>query len=191
MSKLIEIAPPVFDVDLSIAYATADNITGRPIYARPACYLVSEAAEKLQNAVMLAASLGLRIRVFDGFRPTEAAWALWNHNPDPEFLADPRRGSPHSRGIAVDVTLLDAKTGAALDMGTPFDSFLPQSHHGRTDIPRDAQKNRALLLGLMTAAGWDCYLKEWWHYQLFNPRRFPLMSDAMAGTRMMAPLPNV
>ena len=93
--------------------------------------------------------LGLRFRIFDALRPSEAQWALWAHSPDPEFLADPRRGSPHSRGVAVDLTLVD-RDGQALDMGTEFDAFTPLSHHGNLDVGAEAQRNRALLLGIMT-----------------------------------------
>ncbi len=121
---------------------------------------------------------------FDALRPVEAQWALWNVNPDPEFLADPRRGSPHSRGAAVDLTLLDAE-GRELDMGTGFDAFTPLSHHGRTDIVAAAQHNRFVLMGLMTAAGWDFYRNEWWHYQLFDARRYPLVSDTDLPRPMM------
>ena len=84
------------------------------------------------------------------------------HTPDPEFLADPRRGSPHSRGAAVDLSLVD-RDGQLLDMGTPFDAFTPLSHHGAAAVPAAAQRNRLVLLGLMTTAGWDFYSKEWWH----------------------------
>lgn len=181
---LVEIAPPTFDVAREIAYATADNITGRPVYARPACYLHPDAAAKLARAVELARPLGLRLKVFDAYRPTEAQWTLWNTKPDPDFLADPRRGSPHSRGVAVDVTLLDAG-GAALDMGTPFDAFTPLSHHGSAGVSVAAQRNRLLLLGLMTAAGWDFYRNEWWHYQLFDSRRYPLIDDGRGAPPMM------
>ena len=116
--------------------------------------------------------------------PVEAQWALWNARPDPEFLADPRRGSPHSRGVAVDLTLLDGG-GRELDMGTAFDAFTPLSHHGRTDVSAEAQRNRLLLMGLMTAAGWDFYRNEWWHYQLFDARRYPLICDADLPRPMM------
>mgnify|MGYP001549796877 FL=1 len=172
------------DLDLDLRYAGADNFTGRPVYRRAACFLHPEAADRLEAAVALARPLGLRFKLFDAYRPTEAAWALWDHTPDPAFLADPRRGSPHSRGAAVDLTLLD-EAGHELDMGTGFDAFTPLSHHGRTDISLPAQRHRALLLGLMTAAGWDCYRNEWWHYQLFQPRRLPLLADSADGTRMM------
>lgn len=181
---LVEIAPPIFAVVRDIAYATADNITGKPVYQRPGCYLHPDAAEKLARAIDLARALGLSLKIFDAYRPTEAQWALWNAKPDPDFLADPRRGSPHSRGVAVDVTLLD-EAGRQLDMGTPFDAFTPQSHHGRTDVSVAAQRNRLLLLGLMSAAGWDFYRNEWWHYQLFDSRRYPLIDDGKGAPPMM------
>lgn len=183
---LVEVAQPAFDVEFDIAYAGPDNFTGKPVYGRPACYLHGDAASLLARAVELAAAIGLRFLVFDGFRPTEAQWVLWNHTPDPDFLADPRRGSPHSRGVAVDLTLIGAD-GRPLEMGTGFDDFTPRAHHGNPDIPATAQANRHLLLGLMTAAGWDFYRNEWWHYQMFEPRRYPLISDTALEHPMMPP----
>ena len=183
--NLTEISLATHDVALQIAYAGSDNFTGAPVYQRAACYLNAEAAACLSRAVDLASPIGFRLRVFDAYRPTEAQWQLWTHTPDPNFVADPRRGSPHSRGAAVDLTLED-QDGRPLEMGTPFDDFTVQSHHGRSDIGPGAQRNRALLLGIMTAAGWDYYQNEWWHYQLFNARRYPLLSDRAAGTQMIA-----
>jgi D-alanyl-D-alanine dipeptidase len=101
---------------------------------------------------------------------------LWNASPDPEFVADPAKGGPHNRGVALDLTLLDAN-GRELDMGTAFDALTPLSHHGRTDVPLQAQRNRLLLLGLMTAAGFEFYTNEWWHYQLFNARDYPVVAQ--------------
>jgi len=183
---LVRIAPPDFDVDMYLAYATTDNFTGKPVYARADCWLHADAAACLRKAIELAKPLGWRLKIFDAFRPSEAQWVLWNHTPDPEFLADPRRGSPHSRGVAVDLTLVDAKTGQDLDMGTAFDAFTPLSHHACTAIPPEAQRNRLLLMGLMTAAGWDFYRNEWWHYQLFNARaNYPVFSDTALPVGMM------
>ncbi|MFN8930325.1 MAG: M15 family metallopeptidase, partial [Alphaproteobacteria bacterium] len=59
------------------------------------------------------------------------------------------------------------------------------SHHGNQEISAEAQKNRLLLMGIMTTAGWDFYRNEWWHYQLFNSRDYALYSDAEAGGRML------
>jgi D-alanyl-D-alanine dipeptidase len=183
--SLVEIAPPHYDVAVSIAYATAHNFTGKPVYARPGCYLNADAAAHLATAIVLAKQLGFRFKIFDAFRPSEAQWILWNHTPDPNFLADPKRGSPHSMGAAVDLTLIDM-SGAELDMGTAFDAFTPLSHHGALEISPAAQRNRAILLGLMTAAGWDFYRNEWWHYQLFDARnRYPVLSDEASPQPMM------
>jgi len=129
------------------------------------------------------------VKIFDAFRPSEAQWRLWHHTPDPEFLADPRRGSPHSRGVAVDLTLVGAD-GRDLDMGTAFDAFTPLSHHGSLAVSTEAQRNRLLLLGLMTAAGWDFYRNEWWHYQLFDARRYPVLGDAVLPVPMMPMMPK-
>ena len=175
--SLIPIDPSSLDVELALAYATADNIAGRPIYRHARFYLHQDAAAALARAVALARGLGLRFRIFDAFRPTEAQWVLWQAFPDPTFLADPRRGSPHSRGVAVDLTLIDS-AGEPLEMGTGLDDLRPLAHHASLAVSPEAQRNRALLLGLMTAAGWDFYRNEWWHYQLFDARRYPLISDA-------------
>ncbi|MBL8709667.1 MAG: D-alanyl-D-alanine dipeptidase, partial [Rhodospirillaceae bacterium] len=116
--------------------------------------------------------------------PSEAQWKLWNVLPDPEFIADPRRGSPHSRGVAIDLTLVGSD-GRELDMGTGFDETVPASHHASTEIGVEAQRNRFILLGIMMAAGWDNYKNEWWHYQMFNARDFPLVENAALPKPMM------
>ena len=115
--SLVSITSESHGVEIELAYATEENFTGKPVYGRADCYLHPEAEGCLRQAIDLAGELGFRFRIFDAFRPSEAQWVLWNHSPDPDFLADPRRGSPHSRGAAVDLTLIDA-AGQALDMGT-------------------------------------------------------------------------
>ncbi|HLF58840.1 MAG TPA: D-alanyl-D-alanine dipeptidase [Alphaproteobacteria bacterium] len=182
--KLVPITASDYGVEIDLAYARPDNFTGRPVYRRAACYLHEDAAVLLGRAVELAASMDLKIKIFDAFRPTEAQWALWNHTPDSNFLADPKRGSPHSRGVAVDVTLID-HAGDELDMGTDFDDFSLLSHHGAARISAEAQGNRMILLGIMTAAGWDYYRNEWWHYQMFDAKRYPLVGDSELSESMM------
>jgi D-alanyl-D-alanine dipeptidase len=182
--SLVEITAADFNLEIALAYATPDNLTGSPIYKNPVCYLHDKAAVLLRKAVHLAEPLGLRFRIFDAYRPSEAQWKLWNALPDPEFIADPRRGSPHSRGVAIDLTLIDG-AGQALDMGTGFDEAVPASHHASTEISVTAQRNRFILLGIMMAAGWDNYKNEWWHYQMFNARDFPLIDNATLAKPMM------
>lgn len=189
MNPLVRVTEDAFDVEIALAYATAGNFTGTPVYAEGAgCFLHADAAEMLARAVALARPLGLRLRILDAFRPAEAQWVLWAHSPDPDFLADPRRGSLHSMGAAVDLTLVEAASGTELDMGTPFDAFTPRSHHGNPAVSALAQRNRALLLGLMTAAGWEFYRHEWWHYQVPGARGlYPLLSDSVLGDDHMMP----
>ena len=181
---LVEITAAEFDVDISLEYATSANFTGEPIYQNAICYLHQEASVALSKAIQTAANVGCRLRIYDAFRPSEAQWILWDHTPDPSFLADPKRGSPHSRGVAIDLTLTDL-TGTPLEMGTPFDAFTDKSHHGNINISQNAQRNRLTLLGIMPLAGWDFYRNEWWHYQLFEARKYPLISNSEIPKSMM------
>lgn len=181
MTSLVEIDQETFGVDVALAYATSDNLAGRPVYARAAAFLHPDAARCLSRACELAAALGYRVRIYDAFRPREAHDQLWAVRPDPEFVADPARGSDHSRGVAIDLTLID-QDGRPLDMGTAFDAFEQSSYHGSTDISQQAQRNRFTLLGIMTAAGWRHNPNEWWHYQLPDARSYPLLSDVEAKT---------
>jgi D-alanyl-D-alanine dipeptidase len=152
---------------LDIRYATADNLTGAPIYTRPVALLRPQAHALLLAAGARAAVLGLQIKIFDAFRPVEAQWALWRALPDPRFVSDPAadRGL-HPRGIAVDVTLVDRAGGAELDMGTGFDDMTSASAQDYLDLPPAVIRNRALLLGIMAAVGWEPIASEWWHYQV-------------------------
>ena len=185
MTNLIEITENKHNVIIDIRYASSNNFTGAPVYKRAACYLNNEAEIALKKAIKIAADKNLKIKIFDAFRPLEIQKALWNHTPDPNFLSNPETGScPHCRGVAVDLTLLD-KNGNELDMGTEFDTFSPLSHHGNNEVPPDAQKTRELLKKIMTEAGWDFYKNEWWHYQLFDCRKYPLFTDKDAGTGMV------
>jgi zinc D-Ala-D-Ala dipeptidase len=170
---------------LDLRYATRENLTGRQLYTRPVALLLPQAYSLLMRAGARARALGLSLRIFDAFRPIEAQWVLWNAVADKRFVADPRQGGLHPRGAAVDLTLDDAATGESLPMGTGFDAITDLSAHGSMDVPAEAQRHRALLLGLMTAASWDNYSLEWWHYQLFDAKRHPpLHAGAVAGGPM-------
>ena len=70
-------------------------------------------------------------------------------------------------------------------MGSSFDEFTNLSHHGSINVSLEAQRNRFFLLGVMTAAGWDFYSNEWWHYQLFDTRNYPLIHDKDLEKSMM------
>ncbi|APZ44147.1 D-alanyl-D-alanine dipeptidase [Acidihalobacter ferrooxydans] len=182
MTTLHEIAHPVIDIDLR--YASADNICGQPIYAHAVALLHADAHAALLRAAERAQADAMRLIVYDAFRPLAAQRQLWAACPDPAFVADPAQGSTHNRGIAVDLTLADAR-GHALDMGTGFDDMQPRSHHGNTDISAAAQRNRRALLELMAQAGWEHHPFEWWHYNLPTPDRYPLLDDADSSALLM------
>lgn len=161
-------------VTIDLRYATADNLAGRPVYSRPVAMLHPRAAALLRGAARRAMVLGLRLRVYDAFRPVEAQWALWRALPDPRFVADPRTGGSHTRGGAVDLTLEDAR--GVLPMGTGFDAMEPASAHDAFGLSAEAVRNRALLLGVMVASGWEPYGPEWWHYQAPECGGWPVLS---------------
>ncbi len=164
---------------LDIRYATADNLTGAPIYTRPVALLRPEAHAMIRAAVRRAAVLGLQIKVFDAFRPLEAQAALWKALPDPRFVSNPAAGlALHPRGIAVDLTLVDRASGDELDMGTGFDDMTTLSAQDALDLPPDVIRNRALLLGTMAAVGWEPIASEWWHYQVPGLSGLPSLSAA-------------
>jgi len=174
-----------FGVSIELAYATHQNFTGQPVYLHPFCYLHQDALTALGRARDAASFIGLKLLIYDAFRPTEAQQKLWDHTPDEKFLAHPQKGSPHSRGVAIDLTLADA-SGVPLDMGSRFDTFEKISYHGSIEISEKARQNRLTLLGLMTESGWDFFRNEWWHYQLFSPKDYPLISDESLPNKMMS-----
>jgi D-alanyl-D-alanine dipeptidase len=182
--KLIEITEDKYDVNIELLYAKSNNFTGNKIYLKSKCYLHEDALPKLLSAIFLAKTLGYKFKIYDAFRPKEAQEILWNFCPNKNFIAPPYIGSPHSRGIAIDLTLM--KNDKILNMGTSFDHLYKESYHGNTTISVTAQKNRIILLGIMTTSGWDFYKNEWWHYQLHNSKQWPLISDKESQTNIMA-----
>lgn len=173
---LIEITQQTHPVLIDVRYASPHNFTQKPIYKLNKLLLHQDAVFCLEKAIELAAQLGFVLKLFDGFRPQKAQEILWNAVPDPSYIMPPEKGSVHTRGIAIDLTLFDKENGEDVNMGTPFDDFTVLSHHG-AEVSVDALNNRCLLLGIMTAAGFDFYHNEWWHYQLFHPELYPLLTD--------------
>jgi len=140
------------------------------------CFLHNDAKACFEKAITLAEQQGLRFKIFDAYRPQAAQEKLWEICPNPIYVAPPTSGSNHTRGVAIDLTLIN-RDGTELDMGTPFDDFTEDSHHGAT-LSKQANANRYLLLGIMMSAGWDFYQNEWWHYQLFNAESYSLLTNS-------------
>lgn len=178
--RLIPITAASHDVDLDLVYATDRNLTGKPIYRTAHCLLLDPAEAALRRAIGIARNAGSRLRIFDAYRPPEAQQVLWDFLPDPAYIADVKVGSNHSRGTAIDLTLLDT-SGAPLDMGTGFDDMTPASAHFHPGLPHTVQRNRLLLLGVMHAAGFTHIPGEWWHYQLPGSHALPLIANDDTG----------
>ncbi len=163
------------DVSIDLRYASENNFTGEKVFFSNTCFLHKVAYEHLCKAVEISKKLGFKLKIFDAYRPTYVQKKLWEFLPDPNFIAHPEKGSPHSRGVALDLTI--TKEGKELDMGTEFDEFSKLSYHGSLDISDVAYKNRVILLGIMTDSGWDFYRNEWWHYQLFNSKNYQIVEN--------------
>ena len=176
MTDLVEIVPSD-NLRIALAYATPDNLAGRAVYAPDArAALRPQAADCLARAARAAQRAGLSLIVYDAYRPAAAQAAFWQVLPDPRYVADASLGSNHTRGVAVDVSLLDGD-GVLLDMGTGFDDMRDQSHHDRDDLPPDVQRNRHLLLGIMLQAGFRSIPTEWWHYELPDALEYALLPE--------------
>ncbi len=178
MKNLTKITAPKFDVIFDLRYASTNNVCAQKLYAYEFCYLHEAAIEPLQRAILAAKNLGLKIKIFDAFRPVEVQKFMFKKFSDGDFISNPVSGSiPHCRGVAIDLTLCDLH-GNELEMGTDFDDFSDLASHNCSKISSEAQRNRLILLGLMTISGFDYYSKEWWHYQLFNPREYEVVKTA-------------
>lgn len=176
MLSLVPITPESHDVSIDLMYASVNNFTGQVIYDHALCFLHTEAEAALRKAIVAARGFGFQLKILDAFRPQEAQEALWAVAPNPDYIADPAKGSNHTRGVAVDLTLVGAD-GQALDMGTPVDTMTAASHHFHAAHPADIQLNRMKLLTIMLEAGFVHHPREWWHYQLPDAQRFALIAS--------------
>jgi D-alanyl-D-alanine dipeptidase len=174
---LVHITEQTHDVVIDLMYATENNFTGQVIYDHPLCFLHPQAESGLRKAIEAARELfGLRLKILDAFRPQEAQETLWAVAPNPDYIADPAKGSNHTRGVAIDLTLIDA-SGQTLDMGTPVDTMSAASHHFHEAHPPAIQVNRMRLLTVMLEAGFVHHPREWWHYQLPRAEQFALIDS--------------
>jgi D-alanyl-D-alanine dipeptidase len=148
---------------LDLKYATEDNFVKTKMYDCPRCFLRPAAAKALLKAHQSLKAKGYRLKMFDCYRPRPIQWKLWEKVPDPRYVADPKKGSMHNRGTAVDLTIVDAN-GKELDMGTPFDYFGQAAYHAYTDLPKQVLNNRKLLKETMEKFQFGAIKTEWWHY---------------------------
>ncbi len=158
----------VFDM----RYATTHNFVHKKMYPCPKCMVRKEVAERLVKIQHELQKKHLGLKFFDCYRPGKVQQALWEIKPDPNYVANPKNGSMHNRGVAVDVTIVD-KNGKELNMGTPFDYFGKKAHQDYTDLPKKVLENRKLLRDLMQKYDMEPIRTEWWHYS-YRKKVFPI-----------------
>ena len=148
-----------------LRYATENNFLKTKVYECAECYTRAKTAKALLAANAELTQKGYRIKFFDCYRPNSVQYLMWDIFPNPQYVADPDKGSIHNKGGAVDITL-ETLDGQELDMGTDFDFFGKEAHHDYTQLPQQVLKNRALLKETMEAHGFWSIRTEWWHYNL-------------------------
>ena len=171
--RLVDLGLLSFPLD--IRYATENNFMKKPLYPVAKAYLRTPAARALFDAHMELYMRGLGLKVFDAYRPYRVTVAMWEPIKNPDFVADPAKGSRHNRGAAVDVTLVNARTGVELPMPTDYDDFTPRAAHDFMDLPAEVIANRKLLRDVMVKHGFEPLPSEWWHYDFRGWEQFELM----------------
>ncbi len=160
---------------LDIKYATEDNFVGKPVYTMAKAYAQKEVADKLSKAQEILEGQGLGLKIWDAYRPLPVQQVLWDLVPDARYVADPKVGSVHNRGAAVDVTLVD-KQGNELVMPTGFDDFSEKAHLDYDQLSDEVLSNRELLMATMVAVGFEPFATEWWHYNASDAEQYPLLA---------------
>jgi D-alanyl-D-alanine dipeptidase len=176
-SDLVEIVRLDSSIRLDIRYATTNNFTNRIIYTKAGAYLQRPAAEALAHAHQALKPKGYGLLVFDGYRPWQVTKLFWKITPkkDREFVADPRKGSRHNRGCAVDLTLYDLRTGQAVKMPGEYDEASERSYADYKGGSEAERKARDLLRSAMETNGFTVLHNEWWHFDYRDWRSYSLL----------------
>lgn len=164
-SELVDIQSFIPNIQVDLKYATPNNFTGQIVYKFDKCLLLKEAALKLRDVQAELEPLGLGLKVWDGYRPVAAQWTFWELVPDERYLSDPRKGGRHTRGTAVDLTLI-TKDGEELLMPSSFDDFSEKAHQDYMGASDEAIQNREYLREIMERHGFKNFSTEWWHFDL-------------------------
>lgn len=174
-TRLVDLAS-IPGLRFDIRYATDNNFMHQKLYPVARAFLRAPAARALGEAQRELARDGLGLEVFDGYRPYAITERMWEPIRNPDFVADPSKGSRHNRGAAVDVTLVDLRTGEPLPMPTPYDDFTPRAHQAFSELPPQVIANRARLREVMVRHGFEPLSSEWWHFDYRGWKAFDLMN---------------
>jgi len=176
--ELVELVQLDPTIKLDIRYATANNFLGSPVYTQARAFLQKPAAEALVRAHRRLKKQGYGLLVHDGYRPWYVTWMFWEATPPAQraFVADPREGSRHNRGCAVDLTLYDLATGRAVEMPSGYDEMTERSHSRYPGGAAGQRRLRDLLRRAMEREGFRVYPEEWWHFDYRDWKQYPILN---------------
>jgi D-alanyl-D-alanine dipeptidase len=174
---LVDVAGVIDDAVIDMRYATADNFTGKELYPVARCKLRRAVAARLAKAARALRAEDRRLVLWDCYRPTSIQKELWKRVPDPRYVADPRVGSKHGRGAAVDVALAD-KAGKLVALPTKFDDFSEAAHRDHA-LAGDAGAEARRLEKAMVGAGFQPLPTEWWHFDAPDSAKYPLSDEPL------------
>ena len=176
---LVEVAQLDSTIRLDVRYATSNNFMGRPMYTQARAFLQQPAAEALRRAHRSLQPKGYGIVVFDAYRPWSVTKLFWDSaskaHRELEFVANPRKGSRHNRGCAVDVSLYDLATGLEAAMPSAYDEFTERALPTFRGGTPESRTLRDLLREAMEAEGFTVYEAEWWHFDHRDWRRYRIL----------------
>ena len=154
-------------------YATKNNFLKEKVYDCAECYTRVKTVKALLAANADFKKSRVKIKFFDCYRPNSVQYKMWEIVPNPQYVANPKKGSIHNKGGAVDITLVTLD-GGELDMGTDFDFFGKRAYHDNFDLPQEILDNRKLLKETMEKHGFWSTRTEWWHYNLQGAHKDPI-----------------
>jgi D-alanyl-D-alanine dipeptidase len=180
--ELVELVRLDSTLRLDIHYARYDNFMGRPMYPEARAFLQRPAAEALVRVHRALGARGLGLTIFDAYRPWRVTRQFWDATPPAKrkYVADPRKGSIHNRGCAVDLTLHDRRTGAELPMPSPYDDFTFRASPRYGGGTPGERANRDLLRRAMEAESFTVNSGEWWHFDYRDWRSYPILDLAFS-----------
>lgn len=176
--RLVELVKLDPAIKLDMRYATSNNFTGRVLYDEARAFLAAPAAQAVARASKAAQVEGCGLTIFDAYRPWRVTKQLWDATPagpKKNYVANPRRGSKHNRGCAVDLSLYDLRSGQLVEMPSEFDDFSEKAHRDFTGASPAAIANRARLQRYLEAEGFVGLSNEWWHFDFTGWEQFPVM----------------
>lgn len=182
---LVELTALDPTLKLDVRYATDHNFVGRPVYTEARVFLQRPAAEALVRAHRALQQEGYGVLVFDGYRPWSVTKLFWDLTPPAkrEFVADPRKGSKHNRGCAVDLSLYDPSTGREVEMPSAYDEMSPRAYPSYAGGTPTQRAPRDLLRAAMEREGFTVEPNEWWHFNYRDWRQYPILDVPFSAIR--------